>query len=127
MTPAPAPTAEPVAVCAVEALLPEQGAAALLPDGTAVALFRLYDGSVHAVGNLDPAAGAPVVCHGIVGDRGGHPTVASPLGKEVFSLLDGHCLDDPGLALPVHPVLVSDGVVHVSPPRDPAAGSGRAS
>jgi len=116
-----------VPVCPLDALLPEQGAAALLPDGTAVAIFRLYDGSLHAVGNLDPALGAPVMCHGIVGDRDGHPTVASPLGKQVFSLLGGHCLDDPALRLPLHKAVVRDGVVHVSPPRAPAAAGGRAS
>ena len=45
-------------------LSPEQGAAVLLPDGGSAAVFLLHDGSVHAVGNLDPFYGAPVICHG---------------------------------------------------------------
>ena len=56
-------------------------------------MFLLHDGSVHALGNIDPFYGAPVICHGIVGDRSGVPTVASPLGKQVFCLRTGRCLD----------------------------------
>jgi nitrite reductase (NADH) small subunit len=50
---------------------------------------------------------------GIVGDRGGEPTVASPLGKQVFSLVDGRCLDDESYALPVYDVRVVDGFVGI--------------
>ncbi|OON82688.1 nitrite reductase small subunit NirD [Streptomyces tsukubensis] len=102
------------AVCLLDALPVEEGRGALLPDGTPVALFRLRDGSVHALGNHDPYTGAPVMCHGIVGDRDGRRTVASPLGKQVFDLLTGVCLDDDRAALPVHTVRVEDGVIQVS-------------
>lgn len=95
-------------------LEPEQGAAVLLPDGTSAAVFLLHDGSVHAVGNLDPFYGAPVICHGVVGDRGGAPTVASPLGKQAFCLRTGRCLDDPGAWLPVLRAEVSGGVIRLS-------------
>jgi nitrite reductase (NADH) small subunit len=71
---------------------------------------------VHAVGNIDPYFGAPVMCHGIVGDRAGTPTVASPLGKQVFCLRTGDCLDDPGVSLPVFSVAVADGVIQLSSP-----------
>ncbi len=98
------------------ALVPEQGAAVLLPSGASAALFLLHDGSVHAVGNLDPFYGAPVICHGIVGDRSGTPTVASPLGKQVFCLRTGRCLDDPAVSLPVFPVAVDGDVIHLSIP-----------
>jgi nitrite reductase (NADH) small subunit len=98
------------------ALEPEQGAAVLLPDGTSAAVFLLHDGTVHAVGNRDPYYGAPVLCHGIVGDRAGAPTVTSPLGKQVFCLRTGRCLDDPGVVLPVFSVRVRDGVIHLSRP-----------
>jgi nitrite reductase (NADH) small subunit len=97
-------------------LSPEQGAAVLFPDGGSAAVFLLHDGSVHAVGNLDPFYGAPVICHGIVGDRSGAPTVASPLGKQVFCLRTGRCLDAPGTALPVFDVRVRDGVIRLSIP-----------
>jgi nitrite reductase (NADH) small subunit len=98
------------------ALVPEQGAAVLLPSGGSVALFMLHDGSVHAVGNLDPFYGAPVICHGIVGDRSGAPTVASPLGKQVFCLRTGACLDDRTVSLPVFPVAADGDVIHLSIP-----------
>lgn len=97
-------------------LAPEQGAAVLLPGGGSAAVFLLHDGSVHAVGNLDPYYGAPVICHGIVGDRSGAPTVASPLGKQVFCLRTGRCLDDAAVALPVFDVRVRDGVIRLSAP-----------
>lgn len=110
------------AVVPLDALTPEQGAAVLLDDGTSAAVFLLHDGSVHAVGNIDPCYGAPVICHGIVGDRGGVPTVASPLGKQVYCLRTGRCLDSPGAldrpgaTLPVFPVQVHDGVIRLSSP-----------
>lgn len=94
----------------------EQGAAVLLPDGTSAAVFRLHDGSVHAIGNIDPFYGAPVICHGIVGDRSGAPTVASPLGKQVFCLRTGRCLDDPAVVLPVFQVTADRDVIHLSSP-----------
>ena len=97
------------------ALRPEQGAAVLLPDGTSAAVFLLHDGSLHAVGNLDPFYGAPVMCHGIVGDRAGAPTVASPLGKQVFCLRTGRCLDDSSVSLPVFDVSAgNNGVIRLS-------------
>lgn len=105
-----------LAVVPLAALEPEQGAAVLLPDGTSAAVFLLHDGSVRAVGNLDPFYGAPVICHGIVGDRSGAPTVASPLGKQVFCLRTGRCLDDPRASLPVFDAAVRDGVIHLSTP-----------
>ena len=63
----------PFAVLPLNALEPEEGAAVLLPDGRSAAVFLLHDGSVCAIGNLDPYYGAPVLCHGIVGDRAGAP------------------------------------------------------
>ncbi len=105
-----------LALVPLAALEPEQGAAVLLPDGTSAALFLLHDGSVRAVGNIDPYFAAPVICHGIVGDRSGAPTVASPLGKQVFCLRTGRCLDDPRVSLPVFGAAVRDGVIHLSIP-----------
>ena len=61
------------------------------------------------IGNIDPFSGAAVLSRGIVGDRGGEPTVASPLHKQVFSLASGRCLDDPAVAVPTYPVRLNDG------------------
>jgi nitrite reductase (NADH) small subunit len=100
-------------VCALEALVPDRGAAALV-DGHQVALFRLDDsGDVHAVDHLDPFSNANVIARGLVGSRGGTPTVASPMYKQSFDLLTGQCLDDPDVSLRVWPTRVADGWVEV--------------
>src|SRR5882762_6743378 len=78
--PALAPTWVPV--CGYDVLLPERGVAVLV-DGEQIALFRLADGTVRAVGNRDPFSGAYVLSRGIVGSRGDVPTVASPMLKQV--------------------------------------------
>jgi nitrite reductase (NADH) small subunit len=102
------------AACAYDRLIPCRGVGVLLPDGEQVALFRLDDGSVHAVGNVDPFSGAAVISRGIVGDRGGRPTVQSPIKKQAFALDDGACLDDPIAALPVYQTrITADGQVEV--------------
>ena len=101
-------------ICAVDALLPERGVAALLGD-VQIALFRTHDGEVFAIGNQDPFSGANVMSRGIVGSRGDVPTVASPMFKQVFDLRTGACLDDPEVSLPVYPVEVVDGQVVVGP------------
>ncbi len=99
-------------VCRHDRLQPERGVAALLAD-VQIAVFRTHDGEVYAVGNLDPFSGAAVLSRGIVGDRGGEPTVASPIYKQVFSLVDGRCLDEPEVAVPTYPVQTLDGWIQV--------------
>jgi nitrite reductase (NADH) small subunit len=99
--------------CAYDFLIPNRGVGVLLPDGTQAALFRLDDGSLHAVGNIDPFSGAAVMSRGIVGDRGGRPTVQTPIKKQAFALDDGACLDDPDVALPVYATRIVDGYVEV--------------
>ncbi|SEG81531.1 nitrite reductase (NADH) small subunit [Thermomonospora echinospora] len=86
-------------VCAYEDLLPERGACALL-EGIQVAIFRTFDGELFALSNFDPFSGAYVIARGILGTRGGTPTVASPMYKQVFDLRTGRCLDDTEVALP---------------------------
>ena len=81
------------AACAYDRLIPCLGVGVLLPDGVQAALFRLDDGTMHAVGNIDPFSGAAVLSRGIVGDRGGRATVQSPIKKQAFALDDGTCLD----------------------------------
>ncbi len=100
------------AVCAYTDLLPERGACVLV-HGEQIAIFRTFDGVLFAIGNRDPYSGAYVLSRGIVGTRRGEPTVASPMHKQVFSLVTGRCLDDPETAVPVYPVRVHDGAVEV--------------
>lgn len=101
------------AACRYDFLIPNRGVGVLLADGTQAALFRLDDGSLHAVGNIDPFSGAAVISRGIVGDRGGRATVQSPIKKQAFGLDDGVCLDDADVALPVYPTRVVDGMVQI--------------
>src|SRR5690349_21234844 len=88
-------------LCRFDALTAERGVAALVGDRQ-LAVFRTFDDSLYAIGNIDPFTGAAVLSRGIVGDRGGEPTVASPLHKQVFSLASGRCLDDETAAVPTY-------------------------
>ncbi|MDT5095616.1 MAG: nitrite reductase small subunit [Mycobacterium sp.] len=100
--------------CALDALLPGRGVAVLLPGAEQVALFLLPDQTLAAVGNIDPFSRAAVISRGVTGDRKGEPTVASPLGKQAFSLLDGRCLDDESRSLRTYEVRVTDGYVEIT-------------
>jgi len=100
--------------CHYDFLIPNRGVGVLLPDGAQAALFRVDDGTLYAVGNIDPFCGAAVISRGIVGDRAGRPTVQSPIKKQAFALDDGVCLDDPAVCLPVYATrLTPDGMVEV--------------
>lgn len=101
-----------MAVCRLDALLPERGVAVLLGDEQ-VAIFRTFDDRLFALSNVDPFSAAAVLSRGIVGDRAGEPTVASPVYKQVFSLVTGGCLDAPEVRVRTFPVRTSDGMVQV--------------
>jgi nitrite reductase (NADH) small subunit len=100
-------------VCRLDELIPERGVAALV-DGVQVAVFRLHDDGVRAVGNHDPLCGAYVLSRGIVGTRAGRPVVVSPMYKQAYDLETGACLDAPGVTLPVHRARVRAGTVEVA-------------
>lgn len=99
--------------CALDSLVPGRGVAVLLRGGTQAALFLLPDGRLFAVGNIDPFGRAAVMSRGLVGDRRGEPTVASPLLKQAFSLVDGRCLDDDTVGLGSFETTVVDGIIFV--------------
>ncbi|MFI9402397.1 nitrite reductase small subunit NirD [Nocardia sp. NPDC052316] len=110
-------SAEWTRACGIDRLIPGRGVAVLLGSGESAAqaaLFRLSDGTLAAVGNIDPIGRAAVISRGLVGDRDGTPVVISPLLKQAYSLIDGHCLDDDSVRLPVYQVRVHDSVVSVS-------------
>ncbi|MDF2583093.1 MAG: nitrite reductase [Mycobacterium sp.] len=101
--------------CAYDRLLPCRGVAVLLPGGVQVALFRLDDGALHAVSNIDPFSGAAVMSRGIVGDRAGRACVQSPIKKQAFALDDGVCLDDPQISVQVYRTRITpDGYVQIA-------------
>lgn len=101
--------------CAYDRLLPGRGVGVLMPDGDQVALFRLGDGSLRAIGNVDPLSGAAVLSRGIVGDRAGRACVQSPIKKQAFAFDDGTCLDDVAVRVPVYRTRVdSAGAVQIA-------------
>ncbi|GIH14110.1 nitrite reductase small subunit NirD [Rugosimonospora africana] len=108
----PAVAVEWTAACPYRCLEPERGVVALV-GGVPVAVFRVHDGRVYALDNIDPFCGASVLARGIVGTRGDAPTVASPMHKHVFDLRTGRCLDDPEVVLRTYPVRLRDGLVEV--------------
>jgi nitrite reductase (NADH) small subunit len=107
------------AICPLADLEPEWGEAALI-DHHQVAVFRLWDDRVVITSQLDPRTGSAVMARGIVGTRGGCPTITSPLLKECYSLLTGECLTDPALRLPIYASRVADGIIQLRVAVSPA-------
>lgn len=108
-------------VCRVDDLEVAWGEAALI-GGEQVALIKVSASEVYAVSQRDPVTGAHVMARGIVGNKGWHRTLASPLHKEVYDLATGECFTDPALSLPVFPVRLRDGMVTVGLPAGAAVG-----
>lgn len=101
-----------VAVCEFERLEREFGVAALLA-GEHVALFRTFDDRLFATSNIDPETGVSAMSRGIMGDKNGVATIASPVLKAVFSLETGECLNKADMSLKTYPVRIINGVVEV--------------
>lgn len=130
-----APADALVPICPLDALTPERGAAALLPDGTQIAVFLLDDGSVRAVQQHDPYSRSNILSRGLVGthlltvegEEEGRlvPTLSSPMYKQSWDLDTGAVLDSGGgekLPIAVFDVEVHDGQVHVSAAPRPGTG-----
>ena len=101
-----------IAVCKLTDIVPDTGVCALV-HGRQVAVFRLGDDRVYAIGNLDPFSKANVLSRGIVGDLKGELVVASPVYKQHFSLITGQCLEDADVRVAVFPARVADGAILV--------------
>ena len=99
-------------MCRMADLEVERGVAALV-HGQSIAIFRVADDSIYALGNHDPFARASMISRGIVGVRHGVPFVASPAHRHAFDLRTGRCLEDAHVTVPAYDVKVVDGVVHV--------------
>ena len=102
-----------VAVCRLDDIVPNSGVCALV-GGRQIAVFRLDDDSLYAIGNFDPFSRANVLSRGIVGDLKGELVVASPVYKQHFSLASGCCLEDPDVRVPVFPARLESDAVWVS-------------
>ena len=103
-------------VCRVDDIVPNTGVCALV-EGRQIAIFRLDDGSVHAIDNRDPFSEANVLSRGIVGDLKGEIVVASPVYKQHFSLATGQCLEDAAVRVAVFPVRVDGDRISISVPQ----------
>jgi nitrite reductase (NADH) small subunit len=101
-----------IAVCRLTDIVPNTGVCALVGEHQ-VAVFRLDDDCVRAIGNHDPFSRANVLSRGIVGDIKGELVVASPIYKQHFSLISGQCLEDPGVYVPVFSARLEGDVVWV--------------
>ncbi len=120
MTPRASSREEWHPVCRIAELEPGRGATALV-HGQAVAIFRIADDAVYALGNHDPFARASTIARGIVGEREGVPFVASPAHRHAFDLRSGRCLDDAHVSVPSYAVKVVEGVVLVGQRQGAAA------
>lgn len=101
-----------VPVCKLNDLVPGIGVGALV-NGQQVAIFRLRNGDIFAVGNHDPFSGANVLSRGLTGCLKGSKVVASPIYKQHFDLVTGMCLEDASVRIPVYAVQVEGDVVSV--------------
>jgi nitrite reductase (NADH) small subunit len=98
-------------ICRLDDIVPNTGICALVA-GEQVAIFRV-DETVFAIGNRDPFSGANVLSRGIVGDLNGELVVASPVYKQHFSLLDGHCIEDASVRVPVYRACVEGADIQI--------------
>jgi nitrite reductase (NADH) small subunit len=99
-------------VCEASAIRVETGVCVLVGKDQ-IAIFRLHNGTLLAIGNVDPISGAAVLSRGIVGDSQGVPKVSSPLYKQAFDLRTGICLVDPSLRVPNYAVRQVEDTVQV--------------
>jgi nitrite reductase (NADH) small subunit len=106
------PVPQWVAICKLSDIVPNTGVCALVGERQ-VAVFRLDDNSVYAIGNYDPFSRANVLSRGIVGDLKGELVVASPVYKQHFSLASGQCIEDAGVRVPAFPVRLDGETVWV--------------
>jgi len=98
--------------CAVDEIAPASGVCALV-GARQIAVVRAGD-AIYAIDNFDPFAKAYMLSRGPVGQRGGVPTIASPVYQQQrFDLRSGQCLDDPSLCLRVWQVRVRDRRVQI--------------
>lgn len=99
-------------ICPLDELEVNWGEVALV-NNEQYAIFRLPDNRVFATDHKDPNSGALVIARGITGDKGGKPTIASPLFKEEYNLETGEQLNGKDYTLPVYPARVENGTVQI--------------
>lgn len=101
------------AVCAVNDIVPNTGVAARVA-GKQVAIFRVGDDRLFAIGNYDPNSNAAVLSRGIVGSIGEKIVVASPIFKQHFDLATGECIEAPECSVQAYSVRAVNGTVELA-------------
>ncbi|WP_019673369.1 nitrite reductase small subunit NirD [Psychrobacter lutiphocae] len=107
-------------ICKLEDIIPEGGVCALI-EGKQVAIFRTKDDQLFALDNYDPFSKANVLSRGLIGGTFLEDTaedgstikreviyIASPIYKQRFDLATGQCLDDDGIKLNSHTIILKD-------------------
>jgi len=103
-----------IKICELETIFPSTGICALV-DGQQVAIFRPNDDNqVYALNNMDPFARSNVLSRGVICEHQDQLWVASPLKKQRFNLIDGHCLENSDVSIETYQVRVMEGKVEVS-------------
>ena len=100
-------------VCQESELVKNIGVCALLGQRQ-LAIFKHGNGDVYAIDNYDPFSDANVLSRGICGDLKGQPVVASPIYKQHFNLINGQCLEDESVNIPVYQIRVVDDMVQIA-------------
>lgn len=101
------------AVCPLDHLVPGRGIAVRLPGIRQIGLFQLDDGTLCAVGDIEPSDRA-TVARDVAGARPGEPILLA--ATATFSLIDGRCLTDPAVRVPIYDVRVDAGMVEIAIP-----------
>ncbi len=101
-----------VKICPVAELPVNLGVGALV-KGQQVAVFKLHNGDIFAIGNFDPFSEANVLSRGLVGDLQGQKVVASPIYKHHYNLETGECLEDNSVKVPAYDVIIQDEYVYI--------------
>ncbi|MDO5751171.1 MAG: nitrite reductase small subunit NirD [Rothia sp. (in: high G+C Gram-positive bacteria)] len=83
-----------------------------LVNGHQYAIVKTKHGTF-AYDHKDPNSGALVMARGIVGEKDGTATIASPLYKEVYRLDTGENVSGADYTLPVYPLEIRDGSVYL--------------
>lgn len=99
-------------ICKLDELIINVGVCAKVA-GYQVALFRVAEDEVYAIGNYDPNSGANVLSRGLVGDIDGRLVVASPIYKQHFDLKTGECIEEPVASVKSWQLRITDGWVEV--------------
>lgn len=103
-----------VSVCQLNDIAPNTGVCAAVGDRQ-VAIFRqAKSNNLFAIDNYDPIGKANVLSRGLLAQIGDALTVASPLYKQHFNLVDGTCIEDESVQVPVYSVRANDNTIEVA-------------